>query len=93
VNTKTKATKYQDKEDPECFAVNKNDYIKDIQIYNGDKLGFKGKKFEATIYYQGTKKEEIAKIAAYDEDTQRLTVTFDTPVCISTLKYMEIDME
>lgn len=90
VNTQH-ATNYQSKDDPTCYAVNKNDYLHQIYIYDATRLGLSTPKFVAHVHDQNNK-DTIIIAPKYDAKTDRLIITVDDkkPLCMSTIKYIEV---
>lgn len=81
------ANNYKDKDDSYCFAVNQNDFLGKIYIYNAS--AYKDKKFTVTAKVNGSSDPVPLGSPLYNSGAERLEFTLSTPICLT--KVLTID--
>lgn len=80
-----KATAWKEAQDPDCYAVNKNDYVQNIYIYNANEYG-NGKDYKALgVMIGGTNPVDLG-IAKYNTDTDRVELKLTGPICMTKIQ-------
>jgi len=75
-----------------CYAVNQNDYLKKIFIYNAQE--FKNDMdYTVTATQYGTTDTIDLGSAKYNKDTDRVEITLETAVCmtkVATINFVKV---
>lgn len=91
VTNTVQATKFASKDIKNCYAVNKNDFLQNIVIYNAKVSGVDVKKLFGRIKLMDDTDILFNKFS-YDQSTDKFTINVNAQqeVCLSTIKFIEV---
>lgn len=65
-----------------------NDYVQNIYLYNAEAFKI-NMKYDVTATMTKSQATQKVGLAVYDEDTDRLVVTADEPLCLSAIEKLD----
>ncbi len=79
------AYNYISKEDSNCSAVNKNDYLGSVQFYNAEGFKLTGTYSVEAHFFNGSVNKDVGT-ATYDAYSDRVILkSTNVPICLSTI--------